>query len=864
MNAKKLLSMLLSAALAVTTLAGCGEGTNYSNEAVKAANEAQSTVVFETDSDLAKSLQDALEDYTQTSDIKTAMVADENLKDLLTSGYQLDVYAAQGEDAEAAAQAIAQQYIVNIVSGKQSEGKIAMILHKGNGYYYAAVLTYRTGGGSGSGGSGGSSSGDGDEDNTVVLTEIKVTKNPKTEYWVGDSFETSGMVITAYYSNNTSKDVTLDCSMSCTGFDDDDNKVFKTAGTYKVVFTYQGKTATVTVNVANLKAESIEVTKQPDNTNYFVGDEFDTAGMEVTVYFNDGSSRVLDNSEYEVVGNSFDKAGNQEVTIRYTDGTGNTVTTTVPVVVAEVKPATVTVSLAENVYEAGEDFDPSTVTVTVKFNNGTTENVKLSDCTYEITTATGKKVTGKDLAAGKYWLSVSYEGITADSVGFAVEEVYITEILAVDGIKESYYVDDKIDLNEVKVEVKYSNGDTDWLPIKDDSRFTVDPTKFTTDGFTKVLIECKQDGYQDLFYSHGVEVKPNTYTVTVNLDGKGKAPETFEVTAGGSHAFDVAPENGWEVTSVTVNNKNATVEFKGNKVTVSNVQGDVTVTVKLTQMEYNVTLKVVGNGTVELNGETYSNGDIIPVKHGEPLEVKATAAENYEFVSIYDGEVTHKKDSVELYITGNVTITVTFEKKAPVLTSIYANPDTINYWSGEKFDKDDLTIYAVYDNDKDTAEEVTDFTVKNAPTGELTAGTYTLTVEYKGETTTVTLNVKAPYVTGIEVTSKQPVVREWRAGGHDDTVFQVWDLKLSWFGQKWSQNYCDDIEITIKYSNGDEEYITPANISKYVEDKSLSANPSGFDLFDCGQDKTVTISYQDESMSKPVTTTLRVNVKLIN
>ena len=780
MNAKKLLSMLLSAALAVTTLAGCGEGTNYSNEAVKAANEAQSTVVFETDSDLAKSLQDALEDYTQTSDIKTAMVADENLKDLLTSGYQLDVYAAQGEDAEAAAQAIAQQYIVNIVSGKQSEGKIAMILHKGNGYYYAAVLTYRTGGGSGSGGSGGSSSGDGDEDNTVVLTEIKVTKNPKTEYWVGDSFETSGMVITAYYSNNTSKDVTLDCSMSCTGFDDDDNKVFKTAGTYKVVFTYQGKTATVTVNVA------------------------------------------------------------------------------------EVKPATVTVSLAENVYEAGEDFDPSTVTVTVKFNNGTTENVKLSDCTYEITTATGKKVTGKDLAAGKYWLSVSYEGITADSVGFAVEEVYITEILAVDGIKESYYVDDKIDLNEVKVEVKYSNGDTDWLPIKDDSRFTVDPTKFTTDGFTKVLIECKQDGYQDLFYSHGVEVKPNTYTVTVNLDGKGKAPETFEVTAGGSHTFEVEPENGWEVTSVTVNNKNATVEFKGNKVTVSNVQGDVTVTVKLTQMEYNVTLKVVGNGTVELNGETYSNGDIIPVKHGEPLEVKATAAENYEFVSIYDGEVTHKKDSVELYITGNVTITVTFEKKAPVLTSIYANPDTINYWSGEKFDKDDLTIYAVYDNDKDTAEEVTDFTVKNAPTGELTAGTRTLTVEYKGETTTVTLNVKAPYVTGIEVTSKQPVVREWRAGGHDDTVFQVWDLKLSWFGQKWSQNYCDDIEITIKYSNGDEEYITPANISKYVEDKSLSANPSGFDLFDCGQDKTVTISYQDESMSKPVTTTLRVNVKLIN
>ena len=635
MNAKKLLSTLLSAVMAVTALASCGEGTNYSNEAVKAANEAQSTVVFETDSDLAKSLQDALEDYTQTSDIKTAMVADENLKDLLTSGYQLDVYAAQGEDAEAAAQAIAQQYIVNIVSGKQSEGKIAMILHKGNGYYYAAVLTYRTGGGSGSGGSGGSSSGDGDEDNTVVLTEIKVTKNPKTEYWVGDSFETSGMVITAYYSNNTSKDVTLDCSMSCTGFDDDDNKVFKTAGTYKVVFTYQGKTATVTVNVA------------------------------------------------------------------------------------EVKPATVTVSLSENenVYEAGEDFDPSTVTVTVKFNNGTTENVKLSDCTYEITTATGKKVTGKDLAAGEYWLSVSYEGITADSVGFAVEEVYITEILAVDGIKESYYVDDEIELNEVKVEVKYSNGDTGWLPIKGDSRFTVNPTKFTTDGFTKVLIECKQDGYQALFYSHGVEVKPNTYTVTVKLDGKGKAPETFEVTAGGSHAFDVEPENGWEVTGVTVNNKNATVEPKGNKVTVSNVQGDVTVTVTLTRMEYNVTLNIVGNGTVKLNGDTYSNGDKITVKHGEPLKVEATAGQGYEFVSINDGKVTHKKDSVELYITGDVTVTVKFDKIKPVVTNVEIDlKDSKNknfkteYWCYENLDLGDLFMEVTYNNESGKPAEYVEVT----------------------------------------------------------------------------------------------------------------------------------------------------------
>ena len=91
---------------------------------------------------------------------------------------------------------------------------------------------------------------------------------------------------------------------------------------------------------------------------------------------------------------------------------------------------------------------------------------------------------------------------------------------------------------------------------------------------------------------------PNTYTVTVELVGEGKAPETFEVTAGGSNTFEVEPADGWKLTGVTVDNKNAKVAFNGNKVTVSNVQGDVTVTVTLTQMEYDVTLNIEGDGTV--------------------------------------------------------------------------------------------------------------------------------------------------------------------------------------------------------------------------------------------------------------------------
>lgn len=689
---KKLLSMLLSAALAVTTLASCGEGTNYSNEAVKAANEAQSTVVFETDSDLAKSLQDALEDYTQTSDIKTAMVADENLKDLLTSGYQLDVYAAQGEDAEAAAQAIAQQYIVNIVSGKQSEGKIAMILHKGNGYYYAAVLTYRTGGGSGSGGSGGSSSGDDGEDNKPVSYSITVeiegngTATAPSTVKAGESCT----ITTTPAAHHKVTDVTA--------VDKNGKNVTISSSNNQYTIDKVNSDITVTVKFEKCAVTGIAVKENPDRMIYEDGDAFEPDGMVITVTYEDGSTEdITTGYEYETDALTPD---NNEVTITYEDQE-----TTLKVTVNK-KQYVVSVTkkgeggdvtpLGDAFVTAGEDFEFSVTlndkvkykvdSITIERREGYTETLALSnDNKYTVT---------------------KVESDVNVVVTFAERKLMRLDVT---GIHDTYTVGDKIDLENVTVTAVYEGNVRADLSSND---YTITPITFNKDGTVEVKVK-----YEDVEWTKEVTVKPNTYTVTVNLDGKGKAPETFEVTAGGSHAFDVAPENGWEVTSVTVNNKNATVEFKGNKVTVSNVQGDVTVTVKLTQMEYNVTLKVVGNGTVELNGETYSNGDIIPVKHGEPLEVKATAAENYEFVSIYDGEVTHKKDSVELYITGDVTVTVKFDKIKPVVTNVEIDlKDSKNknfkteYWCYENLDLGDLFMEVTYNNESGKPAEYVEVT----------------------------------------------------------------------------------------------------------------------------------------------------------
>ena len=77
---------------------------------------------------------------------------------------------------------------------------------------------------------------------TNELLLISVTKMPtKTEYFIGDTLDTTGLEITAKYTDNTEKVITSD--LTITGFNS------STAGTKVVTVNYKGKTATFNVKV---------------------------------------------------------------------------------------------------------------------------------------------------------------------------------------------------------------------------------------------------------------------------------------------------------------------------------------------------------------------------------------------------------------------------------------------------------------------------------------------------------------------------------------------------------------------------------------------------------------------------------------
>ena len=233
MHARKLLSLLLSALLAVTVLAGCAGRSDFSKEVVAAANNAQNTVTFKADSQLTRALQDALADNVQTSDVRDAMAADQSLQALLTDGYRLDVFAVNADSAKVAAESIAQN-IAAITTGKKSEGKAAMVLAD-NGYYYAAVLTWRDASG-------------GSDDEPPAPPEVTGITVEIPEGSVAGTLQVSSLIFSAKYSDGTVQsidfsDLTYTCDPALTG------GIFETAGTYVLTVTYEGKTYTTTVKV---------------------------------------------------------------------------------------------------------------------------------------------------------------------------------------------------------------------------------------------------------------------------------------------------------------------------------------------------------------------------------------------------------------------------------------------------------------------------------------------------------------------------------------------------------------------------------------------------------------------------------------
>jgi hypothetical protein len=145
-----------------------------------------------------------------------------------------------------------------------------------------------------------------------ALQKITISKKPvKLSYYLGETLDTSGIKVTAYYENGKTADVTSKITVAGD---------LGSAGTKKITVSYTErdvkKTATYDVTVTDVQIKNIVFESYPAKTVYTEDEVFDPAGVSIKVTYNNGKvETVSDNILFS--GFNTDTVGEKTVTLHY-------------------------------------------------------------------------------------------------------------------------------------------------------------------------------------------------------------------------------------------------------------------------------------------------------------------------------------------------------------------------------------------------------------------------------------------------------------------------------------------------------------------------------------------------------------------
>ncbi|WP_335422205.1 bacterial Ig-like domain-containing protein [Bacillus sp. JJ1566] len=148
---------------------------------------------------------------------------------------------------------------------------------------------------------------------TVKDTELKgleVVKQPaKTQYFIGDELDLTGMVVYGIYKDK-SKVRLMDNEYTVSGFES------KTTGNKNVVISHKDASETITFNVKEKEALKLKITQYP-TTTFTVGDSFTSDRLEVSKIYDNGDQEVLSSDAYVIDSSTFnsDRTGMYSITV---------------------------------------------------------------------------------------------------------------------------------------------------------------------------------------------------------------------------------------------------------------------------------------------------------------------------------------------------------------------------------------------------------------------------------------------------------------------------------------------------------------------------------------------------------------------
>ena len=275
----------------------------------------------------------------------------------------------------------------------------------------------------------------------ITLSSIEITQNPiKIRYFVNETFSSSGLIVTARYSDGSSR------TLSNTEYSLSD-PVMSTAGSKTVTVTYQGKTVNFNIEVIR-KLTSISVTN-PTKTKYFVNETFSSTGLQITAYYNNSTNSVITGYTLNPNPPNMATVGSKTITVTYIEE-GITVTTSFSIEVIR-KLLSISVVNPKTTYFLYDIFDPTGLEITANYNNSTNS----------IITSYTLNPNPPDMnTVGTKSITVSYtENEIIATISFTIEvNRKLLSIEITKNPKMTYFVNEIFDISGLEITAFYNNG----------------------------------------------------------------------------------------------------------------------------------------------------------------------------------------------------------------------------------------------------------------------------------------------------------------------------------------------------------------------------------------------------------------------
>lgn len=328
----------------------------------------------------------------------------------------------------------------------------------------------------------------------ATVTSVEIKQPPtKTDYLKGEKLDTKGGVLTAWYSDGTSKEIDITSGM-CSGYD------LQTTGSQTVTVSLSGKSCTFVISVREPAVTRIILTAYPNKLVYNAFDSLLTDGGTIALRYENGKlSANIPITADMCSGYNMSKIGPQTVTVTYNGHS---------------------TSFAIEVYNNGDAayiaMNTQPDQIYYYYNNQTTFNVTGASIMVHY------KDGSNEIVALKNWMcssiktigavpdpqivTVTYYGMTTT---FAIRSINMLDTNKLTSIKVTKLPDK---LNYICGESVDSTGGKVRLEYQDGLLFVTDMKSFIKSGYDKTtpgqsLITVKYGDKTDSFYVNYTEAE---------------------------------------------------------------------------------------------------------------------------------------------------------------------------------------------------------------------------------------------------------------------------------------------------------------------------------------------------------------------